>query len=532
MKKLLMLMVCCFMAMPAFAADNCPAKGNLELQGLQNGKDDEFIYTNQSVYDEVLDCYSQYGAGGSKKVCNLTRGNVYECDNQQGCSDSVYLFGEGGWVHGRNGNDLGNKILQCMSKGTQDHWSVNDWKECPKQYDVLPDKVPGMYWTEIKFKNNSNMKCYRSSTQGYCCLDEEYANCLTAEHAIWSVAKQECLCGGTEAGAQTTGLWRWDGQKCVEYNEGSDPIKPQPGPEPAECTDGNLLYNGERCAKETDLAHPENVLWCVKYCEGGKWGEWLIHQCKDGYNLVDNKCVKKSGPVNPEPIVCTDKNGIKVASGKRGEIKCGASDVGAVKCSGLCAGGLWNDRRIEECDTNAYKQKPENGKCVKKADDNGGNGGGDEVWKCPPKDGYGDGYETCSVANILIVELRRMCADNRLDRKAYNDYINHIDVEIAKCKTQQDASDLKKRIGDLASRISIDDWRKSLTVWKTTEGDFNKARLASDSIAGVVLGTAGGLITSKVVKKSQVKSGFEDVQCTIGGQKVSDWGDEFTVGIQ
>ena len=79
---------------------------------------------------------------------------------------------------------------------------------------------------------------------------------------------------------------------------------------------------------------------------------------------------------------------------------------------------------------------------------------------------------------------------------------------------------------------ALSGWRDSLSVWKTAEGNFNGARLASDSIAGVVLGTAGGLITSNVVKKSQVKTGFENIQCTIGGQKVADWHDEFTVGIK
>ena len=79
---------------------------------------------------------------------------------------------------------------------------------------------------------------------------------------------------------------------------------------------------------------------------------------------------------------------------------------------------------------------------------------------------------------------------------------------------------------------------KSLTsglkqsAWKTEEGKFNTARLASDSIAGVVLGTAGGLITSSVVKKHQVKEGFEDIKCAIGGQNVADWGDEFNVGVK
>ena len=71
-----------------------------------------------------------------------------------------------------------------------------------------------------------------------------------------------------------------------------------------------------------------------------------------------------------------------------------------------------------------------------------------------------------------------------------------------------------------------------LTVWKDAQGNFNTARLASDSIAGVVLGTTGALITSKLVKKKQVEDGFEDIQCVIGGQKVADWGDEFNVGMQ
>jgi hypothetical protein len=67
-------------------------------------------------------------------------------------------------------------------------------------------------------------------------------------------------------------------------------------------------------------------------------------------------------------------------------------------------------------------------------------------------------------------------------------------------------------------------------VWKDAEGKFNTSRLLSDSVAGVVLGTAGGLITSSVVKKNQLEDGFEDIKCTIGGQTVGAWGDEMFVG--
>ena len=88
---------------------------------------------------------------------------------------------------------------------------------------------------------------------------------------------------------------------------------------------------------------------------------------------------------------------------------------------------------------------------------------------------------------------------------------------------------------NITSAISTLDGIKSglkVTVWRDEEGKFNTSRLLSDSIAGVVLGTAGGLITSNVVKKNQVEDGFEDLQCTVGGQAVAGWGDEFRVGIQ
>ena len=70
------------------------------------------------------------------------------------------------------------------------------------------------------------------------------------------------------------------------------------------------------------------------------------------------------------------------------------------------------------------------------------------------------------------------------------------------------------------------------SVWKDAEGKFNTARLASDLTAGVVLGTVGGVVSGVVIKKKQVEKGFEALHCTVGGQPVADWGDEFSVGLQ
>lgn len=70
------------------------------------------------------------------------------------------------------------------------------------------------------------------------------------------------------------------------------------------------------------------------------------------------------------------------------------------------------------------------------------------------------------------------------------------------------------------------------SVWKNAEGKFNGVRLASDLTAGVVLGTVGGVVSGVVIKKKQLENGFEDLHCTVGGQTVADWGDEFRVGLK
>lgn len=88
---------------------------------------------------------------------------------------------------------------------------------------------------------------------------------------------------------------------------------------------------------------------------------------------------------------------------------------------------------------------------------------------------------------------------------------------------------------NIANAVSgITDIMSSLeqSVWKNADGKFNTARLVSDSVAGVVLGTTGGIVTSTVMKKHQVEDGFENLNCVINGQVVAGYGDEFRVGIQ
>ena len=93
--------------------------------------------------------------------------------------------------------------------------------------------------------------------------------------------------------------------------------------------------------------------------------------------------------------------------------------------------------------------------------------------------------------------------------------------------------DSREKITKLyADLLAVEKANLGKSVWTDKEGNFNKSRLISDSVAGVVLGTAGGLITSSIIKKNQTENGFEDISCTVGGQVVAGWDDEFTVGIK
>ena len=84
-------------------------------------------------------------------------------------------------------------------------------------------------------------------------------------------------------------------------------------------------------------------------------------------------------------------------------------------------------------------------------------------------------------------------------------------------------------ISDLVANLSKIESEFGLSKWRTAEGKFNYARLASDATAGIVLGTTGALVTAHVVKKKQVEDGFESLECPVDGQHVGDWGDVFRI---
>lgn len=171
-----------------------------------------------------------------------------------------------------------------------------------------------------------------------------------------------------------------------------------------------------------------------------------------------------------------------------------------------------------------------------------------------------DGYYY-SVSNLAILPCPESAADiSAEDRRAITAIPTDIDLIVSinpenrmKCsfgveafdavnndesaanKDKETATDLtqsKKTISSAAAQINKIAADAGISVWRDRNGNFNTARLASDSVAGVVLGTAGGIITNKLIKKSQVSKGFDSIQCTVGGQIVAHYGDEFSVGAK
>ncbi len=120
--------------------------------------------------------------------------------------------------------------------------------------------------------------------------------------------------------------------------------------------------------------------------------------------------------------------------------------------------------------------------------------------------------------------------NNKFYQKLNNNGIDSIFEEA--CPTSNamsDSGDHKPDIPTLVANLSKIESEFGLSKWRTAEGKFNYARLASDATAGIVLGTTGALVTAHVVKKKQVEDGFESLECTVGGQHVGDWGDVFRI---
>lgn len=271
------------------------------------------------------------------------------------------------------------------------------------------------------------------------------------------------------------------------------------------------LENGKCVCESNRYRRDENTRSCVLTDAARQEDE------RNAQRTAQQKCENSGGAWQNNGCVCAAANGLKTASGvcvcldnnyRRNGKKCVLTDTAALKkeCDKAAREGVnvyWDDGN-KNCVCRDINKEFRGGKCETKQ----------SILDCQTIEGaqwrgggcycVRDNYE---IKNGKCVESESSLQQGRLEAS-------------------------KTRISKSVSALNSIKSGFDISRWKDEEGKFNTARLASDSIAGVVLGTAGGLITSNVIKKNQVSNGFEDIQCTIGGQVVAGWDDQFTVGVR
>jgi hypothetical protein len=245
---------------------------------------------------------------------------------------------------------------------------------------------------------------------------------------------------------------------------------------------------------------PENAIPVMDESQYKCW--WW--SCVNGFTQENNKC----NCVGKNTYVTKNAQGITICAKCEGENTYITKDAQGITICATCdAPYILKDGKCIE------KPKP-----VKKPDD-----------KKPGE--TTDNRNECEkgIAGYVIFEGVCMKTDDkaviekqREEARVAKEKADKISVLQASISVSASASK------EIESKYSIG--KKS--VWKNADGKFNTSRLTSDSVAGVVLGAAGGLITHSVVKKNQIKKGMEDIACFVSDLKVADFGDEFTIGLK
>ncbi len=295
---------------------------------------------------------------------------------------------------------------------------------------------------------------------------------------------------------------------------------------------------------------------------------WAWKCADEGYVRQGNKCVEQKPVVQKvvgEPCSASDlklihfaTKGVYVKIGN--EIKCAAT---------ACQTGTYlvvNNKNMSQgwCVAPSYctekgttlkiiNNTTTNLECIKKdgSNNNGGGSGsatpapnGSQPFNCSSSvlqelAQYKIKYRNSAEIVSAIDSLLEYCQRSDRNEAGYQIKYAELMALIASYDEAASVALITSKITEITHRIEtasrgLKDIQSGLdkSRWKNEDGNFNTSRLVSDSVAGVVLGTAGGLITSKVVKKNQISNGFEDINCTIGGQVVAGWGDEFNVGVK
>jgi hypothetical protein len=164
---------------------------------------------------------------------------------------------------------------------------------------------------------------------------------------------------------------------------------------------------------------------------------------------------------------------------------------------------IWDDEKCTCKDLSKYKYDAPSNKCIK----------------------YGE-FAKCDSMRSEAIWKDNECVCVKKNKKYVDGTCEY--TEEHKQKLQELTTEIDETVANIEA--AADGLESS--KWRNEDGKFNAARLASDAAAGVVLGTIGGVVSSKIIKKKQVENGFEDIRCVVADQEVAEWGDEFQVGLR
>lgn len=461
--------------------------------------------------------YAEHGCVKLNKECDRNDNEVLQIpgvgcficeDTYCNSGDIVSVAGKAS-VRGSGGKSYNNHIFECKRGGAffDDKWEASPIPDCTDpeyvklkndanaEYGVVnPDTGTVTVNDNVSYVIRSNKVC-----MGYVCkvgYKDVNGVCVNEKDIT---ANASCV--------STGGVWANGKCSC----SASKNIKLAANGETCECINSNYESDGVNgCRKKQSVIDSENNQQRKKACEDSG-GSWANNQC-----ACDNA---KNLKVSNNVCVCLDD-----VNYKRNGDRCDLTDAAALqqKClseSSVASGAYWDDVNKQcRCTNQQYSW---NGSIC---DMN------PAILKCLQITGANWNYTTnqcyCVEVGKVINAEQTACVDaNTASSGNGSSASASSEVTITQNRARENISSAVAKIEDIKSGLK-------LTVWRDEEGNFNTSRLLSDSIAGVVLGTAGGLITSNVVKKNQVENGFEDIQCSVGGQVVAGWGDEFRVGIQ
>ncbi|MBQ6735871.1 MAG: hypothetical protein IJQ90_00070, partial [Alphaproteobacteria bacterium] len=457
----------------------CNTDHTLTFKGNQKPEHDEFLYLNKTKYDETVEGYK------NTRTQNSGSGKAYECDryHSSGCEiGDVVNMPKGHVFQGSVINK--ERKYQCQAGVFNDKWvAVTEDCMCCNtlQFGNIP--IGGVYSKnlskaecsgyevsdathgklfQLRCLQNRNLKCYAvecdapnmvPDSNGICVAKPNKKDTCTA-----TIKGQRIIVDvGAEYSVELTADECIAAVKSVNVNSVYNPG-----------LDVNGLYH----------------FFCEPGCK--RVG------CKKGYIFDTKGDCMKNNPNPPKQKSCREKN--KNAGAKR--LAC--CDVEASDT------GFWQANECYCKDKNAKFEivNTDHGQCTIE------NNPVDPV--VPPKNCSDksnmdadcnckalythvgpNGFCVCDDNNAKLVGGECVCNDSNKEIKNGKCEFSEAYLD----KLRQDITDKYSKIKSLSSTFEV-------SKWKNEDGKFNTARLASDSIAGVVLGTVGGVVTAHVVKKN------------------------------